>query len=44
MGARFERREEGKRIVCPSNLDVGGLTSSADPHTIPDANWAELAC
>lgn len=25
MGPRFERKEEGKSITCPSNLDVKGL-------------------
>ena len=29
MGPRFERKEEGKRIVCPSNLDVAGLNETS---------------
>jgi hypothetical protein len=44
MGAGFEQREEGKQKFCPSNLDTGGLTSSADPYVIPAANWQQHAC
>lgn len=44
MDARFERKEEGKIIVCPSNLDVGGLTANTDPYSIPSADWDELLC
>ena len=36
--------EEGKRIICPSNLDTGGLTSSKNPHEIDDATWEKLTC
>ncbi len=44
MDPRFERKEEGKRLVCPSNLDVEGLTANEDPYSIPSAGWAELDC
>ncbi|MFQ5961995.1 MAG: matrixin family metalloprotease [Candidatus Methylomirabilales bacterium] len=43
MGARFERKEEGKRLVCPSNLDVEGLTAGTDPYVLEVA-WEELPC
>jgi len=44
MDPRFERKEEGKRLVCPSNLDVEGLTAISDPYSIPGPEWAELNC
>ncbi len=44
MDPRFERKEEGKKIVCPSNLDVDGLTATTDPYSIPTASWMELNC
>lgn len=42
MGPRFERKEEGKGIVCPSNLDIDGLNASSEPVSV--TNLQELAC
>lgn len=39
LDPRFERREEARFIVCPSNLDVGGLTATTNPYSIPAAAW-----
>lgn len=44
MDPRFEKNEEGKRLVCPSNLDVGGLPAGTDPYTLPAPDWQELSC
>ena len=44
MDPRFERKEEGKIIVCPSNLDVGGLIATVNPYSIESADWNELSC
>ena len=39
-----EQKEEGKRIVCPSNLDVGGLTAITDPYSILEDDWQKMPC
>ncbi len=44
LDPRFERKEEGKRVVCPSNLDEDGLTATSEPVTILDSAWMELPC
>ena len=36
MHGRFERKEQGKKLVCPSNLDVNGLTSTTSPVQVAD--------
>ena len=43
MGPRFERKEEGTNIVCPSNLEVGALTSAVNPYVLAGP-VVELAC
>jgi Matrixin len=44
MDPQFERRTEAKRTVCPSNLDVGGLSATTDPYSILTQAWQELPC
>lgn len=43
MGPGFEQKEEGKQVVCPSNLDTGGLTATVDPYSISEPSWQQLA-
>lgn len=40
MDPNFNRKLEGKSLVCPSNLDVGGLSAESDPYRISASSWA----
>jgi len=42
MYASFDNKEERKNVVCPSNLDIGGLTASGT--TYPVATWSVVGC
>jgi hypothetical protein len=35
-------REFIERVLCPSNLDIGGLTAEVDPFSVN--TWRELSC
>lgn len=42
MYGSFDQKEERKRVVCPSNLDVGALTAEGTEYSV--AEWQKLKC
>ncbi len=42
MYASFDQKEERKKVVCPSNLDVDALSASGTSYFEP--TWSTLSC
>jgi hypothetical protein len=42
MDPTYQKYLDGALLICPSNLDVGGLSSRTDPYRILPALWLAL--